>query len=68
MTENEGVKINVTSLENIDFFMIVISSILVALGISLGSFIPGTIVLSIIGAFFAMVGIVVYMILQFRED
>ena len=68
MTENEGVKVNLSSLENADFFMIVISSILITTGVSLGTFIPGTITLAIIGSFLALAGIVIYMIIQFKED
>lgn len=67
MTENE-VKVDLNRLENIDFFMIVVSSILVVMGIGLGTFIPGTIALSIIGSFLFLVGIVIYMMIQFRED
>lgn len=54
-------------LENISFVIIVISGVLVALGIGLGSFIQGTIVMGIIGSFFVMVGIITHIISQFME-
>jgi hypothetical protein len=53
--------------ENISFVIIVISGILVALGIGLGSFIQGTIVMGILGSFFVMIGIITYIISQFIE-
>jgi len=52
-------------IENISFVIIFISGILVALGIGLGSFIQGTILMASFGAFFVMVGIIVYIISQF---
>jgi len=53
--------------ENISFIIIVISGILVALGIGLGSFIEGTVLIASFGSFFVMVGIVTYIISQFIE-
>jgi hypothetical protein len=53
--------------ENISFVIIVVSGVLVALGIGLGSFIQGTIVMGIIGSFLVMVGIVTHIISQFIE-
>lgn len=53
--------------ENISFVMIVISGILVAMGIGIGSFVQGTILMGVLGAFFVMVGIVIYIISQFIE-
>ena len=53
--------------ENISFLIIVISGVLVALGIGLGSFIQGTIVMGIIGSFLVMVGIVTHILSQFIE-
>jgi len=52
-------------IENISFLIIVISATMVSTGIGLGSFIQGTILISVFGAFFVMVGIVVYIISQF---
>ncbi|MEM5778442.1 MAG: hypothetical protein QXK49_02350 [Candidatus Aenigmatarchaeota archaeon] len=52
-------------LENISFLIIVISALMVSAGIGLGSFIQGTIIIAIFGAFFVMVGIIVYIISQF---
>jgi F0F1-type ATP synthase assembly protein I len=54
-------------IENISFVIIVISGILVALGIGIGSFIQGTILIASLGSFFVMVGIVIYIISQFIE-
>ncbi|OGI12605.1 hypothetical protein A3K64_00955 [Candidatus Micrarchaeota archaeon RBG_16_36_9] len=56
------------TLENISFLVIVISAIMVSIGIGFGSFIQGTVFISVFGAFFVIVGIVVYMISQFIED
>ena len=53
--------------ENIGFVIIVISGILVALGIGLGSFIQGTILIGVLGSFFVMFGIVIYIISQFIQ-
>ena len=53
--------------ENISFVIIVISGVLVALGIGLGSFIQGTIFMGVLGSFFVMVGIITYIISQFIE-
>jgi F0F1-type ATP synthase assembly protein I len=53
--------------ENISFVIIVISGILVALGIGLGSFIQGTILMGVLGSFFVMIGIITYIISQFIE-
>ncbi|MFH1473876.1 MAG: hypothetical protein ABIE55_03190 [Candidatus Aenigmatarchaeota archaeon] len=53
--------------ENISFAIIVISGVLVAMGIGIGSFVQGTILLGVLGAFFVMVGIVIYIISQFIE-
>ncbi len=53
------------SLENISFIIIVISAILICIGISLGSFIKGTVFIASFGSFTVMVGIVIYIISQF---
>lgn len=55
------------SLENISFYIIVISAAMVSIGIGIGSFIPGTIFIGSLGAFFVMIGIVIYIISQFLE-
>lgn len=51
--------------ENTSFLVIVISAIMVSTGIGLGSFVQGTVLIAVVGAFFVMVGIIVYMISQF---
>jgi len=59
---------NKETLENVSFYIIVISAIMVAIGIGLGSFIQGTILLSVLGAFFVMIGIIIYIISQFLGE
>jgi F0F1-type ATP synthase assembly protein I len=53
--------------ENISFVIIVMSGVLVAMGIGLGSFIHGTILMGITGSFFVMIGIITYIVSQFIE-
>ncbi|MFH0928827.1 MAG: hypothetical protein V1818_00550 [Candidatus Aenigmatarchaeota archaeon] len=52
-------------IENISFMIIVLSSVMVASGIFLGSFIQGTIFIASFGSMFVMVGITVYIVSQF---
>jgi len=52
-------------IENISFVIILISAVMFSSGIILGSFIQGTILLSVFGSFLVMAGIIVYMISQF---
>jgi len=71
----EGIKLNLTNwgkntkevLENVSFFIIVVSAIAVSIGIGIGSFIQGTVLIAVIGSFFVMAGIVIYIISQFIE-
>jgi len=73
--KQEGIKLNLTNwgkntkevLENISFFIIVISAIAVSIGIGIGSFIQGTVLMAVIGSFFVMAGIVIYIVSQFIE-
>ena len=51
--------------ENVSFVIIVLSGIMVASGIFLGSFIQGTIFIASFGSLFVMVGIVTYIVSQF---
>ena len=53
--------------ENMSFIIVIISGILIAMGIGLGSFIQGTILIASLGSFFVMVGIIIYIISQFIE-
>ena len=53
--------------ENLSYLIIIISAILLSIGIGLGSFIQGTILLSVFGSFFIMIGIIVYIASQFIE-
>jgi hypothetical protein len=74
--KSEDIKLNLTNwgkntrevLENVSFFIIVISAIAVSIGIGIGSFIQGTVLISVIGSFFVMAGIVIYIASQFIED
>ncbi|NIM47341.1 MAG: hypothetical protein GTN40_04265 [Candidatus Aenigmarchaeota archaeon] len=73
--KSEEVKINLTRfgknkrdvLENISFIIILISAIMFSVGIGLGSFVQGTVFLSVFGSFFVMIGIVIYIISQFMR-
>jgi hypothetical protein len=73
--KSEGIKLNLTNwgkntkevLENVSFFIILISAIAVSIGIGIGSFIQGTVLISVIGSFFVMAGIVIYIASQFIE-
>jgi hypothetical protein len=67
MTE-EGLKVDMAKLQNVDFALIVVSTILIVAGVAAGSFVPGTIVLSLIGSFLIMIGIIIYIAMQFKSD
>ncbi len=54
-------------LENISFVVLVLAAFLVMVGIGLGSFIYGTVLLAMFGAFLVLVGIVIYIVSQFLE-
>lgn len=54
-------------LENASFVVLVTAALLVMLGIGLGSFVYGTVLLAMFGAFLILVGIVIYIISQFLE-
>lgn len=54
-------------LENISFVVLVTAALLVMLGIGLGSFVYGTVLLAMLGAFLVLVGIIIYIISQFLE-
>ena len=51
--------------ENISFVMIIISGIMVSLGIAIGSFIQGAILMASFGSFLVMAGIVTFILSQF---
>ena len=73
--KSAGLKLNLTNLgkntrevlENISFFIIVLSAIAVSIGVGIGSFIQEAVLIAMIGSFFVMVGIVIYIISQFIE-
>lgn len=51
--------------ENISFVMIIISGIMVSLGIGIGSFVQGIILMASFGSLLVMAGIVTYIVSQF---
>ena len=52
-------------LENLSYVVIFISAVMVSIGVGIGSFIEGTILIAILGAFFVLIGVVVYVASQF---
>lgn len=54
-------------IENISFVVLVIAALLVMAGIGLGSFVYGTVLLAMFGAFLVLVGITIYIVSQFME-
>lgn len=53
-------------LENLSYTLIVLAAVFSIVGISVGTFIPGfPVLLAILGAFLALVGIVLYVISEF---
>jgi len=52
-------------LENLSYVVIFISAVMVSIGVGMGSFIEGTILIAILGAFFVLIGVVVYVASQF---
>jgi hypothetical protein len=55
-------------LENWSYLITIISGVLVAIGIGIGSFIQGTVLIASFGAFFFMVGIIIFIASQFMGD
>jgi len=54
-------------LENISFVVLVAAALLVVAGIGLGSFVYGTVLLAMFGAFLILFGNVIFIISQFLE-
>ena len=52
-------------IENISYLIIFISAVMVSAGIGLGSFVQGTVLIAVVGAFLVMIGIVAYIASQF---
>lgn len=52
-------------LENLSYLVIFISAVMVSVGVGLGSFIEGTVLIAILGAFFVLIGIIAYVASQF---
>ena len=55
-------------LESWSFLIIILSAVLVSMGIGLGSFVQGTILLASFGSFIFMIGIIIFIISQFLEE
>jgi hypothetical protein len=51
--------------ENLSYFVIFVSAVMVSIGVGAGSFVQGAIFIAVFGAFFVMVGIIVYIVSQF---
>ncbi|MFH1229242.1 MAG: hypothetical protein V1678_02340 [Candidatus Aenigmatarchaeota archaeon] len=52
-------------IENVSYLIIVASAVMVSAGVGLGSFISGSVFMAVLGAFFVMIGVVVYIASQF---
>lgn len=57
-----------SKLENWSFIITVVSGLMVALGIGLGSFVQGSILIATFGSFFFVIGILVFIVSQFFEE
>lgn len=64
---SDEIKVDVSKVRNISFYLILVSSVMVSLGVGLGSLVQGTIALGVFGSFLFMVGVIIYMILEFGE-
>jgi len=51
----------------LSFYLIILGSVLVGIGLLLGSFVKGTVFLASIGSFVFLVGIVYFIIQEFRR-
>lgn len=56
------------TLENISFLIIVFSAILVSIGIALGSFYKGVILLASLGSFTLLIGIIIFVIAEVMRE
>ena len=52
-------------LENWSYLIMIVSGVLVAIGIGIGGFIQGTVLIGSFGAFFFMIGIIIFLASQF---
>ncbi len=55
-------------LENWSFLITILSGLMIAIGIGLGSFIQGTILIASLGSFFFIMGVIVFIASQFAEE
>ena len=59
----------VETLENISFLIIILSALLVSIGIAIGSFYKGLILLASIGSFTLLIGIIIFVVSEIiREE
>lgn len=56
------------TLENISFLIIILSAILVSLGIALGSFYKGIILMASFGSFILLIGIIIFVIAEIIRE
>jgi ABC-type multidrug transport system permease subunit len=55
-------------LENLSYRIILVSAVLIFIGFLLGSFVKYAIFLAMLGGFFVIVGIVIWIIVKLREE
>ncbi len=53
--------------ENLSYYIIISATVLIFLGVLLGSFIQGTIYLGALGGFLLLVGIILYIVSELRK-
>jgi membrane protein YdbS with pleckstrin-like domain len=56
------------TLTNLSFLVIIIATLLICVGIGLGSFVKGIIMLASFGAFLLLVGIILFIVAEFSEE
>ena len=58
----------VETLENISFLIIILSAIMISLGIALGSFYKGVILIASLGSFILLIGIIIFVIAEIIRE
>lgn len=56
------------TLENISFLIIILSAIMISLGIALGSFYKGIILMASFGSFILLIGIIIFVIAEIIRE
>ena len=62
------IEVDINKIKNASFYMILVSAVMVSLGVGLGSLVQGTIALGVFGSIIFIIGIIIYMILEFGES